>query len=139
MALKNTAPLSEGYKAKFNWVTQAGASTLRNLPFGSALGVVAAGLVLWLAPHLIPDGWSAEAVLSLGMGAGVVLHRVFVGTFGWFIEPMKRHLGSRWEAWIQLGKLEGYSKRGMIDSEQAHVLTDRIVQQDITAKARGRR
>lgn len=139
MALKNTAPVSEGFKAKFNWVTQAGASTLRNLPFGGALGVVAAGVVLWLAPHLIPEGWSAEAVLSLGMGAGVVLHRLFVGTFGWFIEPMKRHLGSRWEAWIQLEKLEGYSKRGMIDTDQAHLLTDRIVQQDISAKARGRR
>jgi len=139
MALKNTAPLSEGFKAKFNWVTQAGASTLRNLPFGGALGVVAAGLVIWLAPHLIPEGWSAEAVLSLGMGAGVVTHRLFVGTFGWFIEPMKRHLGSRWEAWIQLEKLAGYSKRGLIDSDHAHVLTDRIVQQDITARTRGRR
>jgi hypothetical protein len=139
MALKNTAPVSDGFKAKFNWVTQAGASTLRNLPFGGALGVVAAGIVLWLAPHLIPDGWSAEAVLSLGMGAGVVVHRLFVGTFGWFIEPMKRHLGSRWEAWIQLGKLEKYSKRGMIQPEQVHLLTDRIVQQDITAKQKGRR
>ena len=62
MALKNTAPVSEGFKAKFNWVTQAGASTLRNLPFGGALGVVAAGIVLWLAPHVIPDGWSLDKV-----------------------------------------------------------------------------
>jgi hypothetical protein len=139
MALKNTAPVSEGFKAKFNWVTQAGASTLKNLPFGGALGVVAAGVVLWLAPQFIPEGWSAEAVLSLGMGAGVVVHRLFVGTFGWFIEPLKRHLGSRWEAWIQLGKLQGYSKRGMIGAEQAHLLTDRIVQDDIRAKAKGRR
>jgi len=139
MALKNTAPVSEGFKAKFNWVTQAGASTLKNLPFGGALGVVAAGTVLWLAPQFVPAGWSAEAVLSLGMGAGVVVHRLFVGPFGWFIEPMKRHLGSRWEAWIQLGKLQRYSKRGMIDAEQAHILTDRIVQQDIAAKAKGRR
>jgi hypothetical protein len=139
MALKNTVPVSEGFKAKFNWVTQAGASTLKNLPFGGALGVVAAGVVLWLAPQFIPEGWSAEAVLSLGMGAGVVVHRLFVGTFGWFIEPLKRHLGSRWEAWIQLGKLQGYSKRGMIGAEQAHLLTDRIVQDDIRAKAKGRR
>ena len=139
MALKNAAPVSEGFKAKFNWVTQAGASTLRNLPFGGALGVVAAGMVLWLAPQFIPEGWSAEAVLSLGMGAGVVVHRLFVGTFGWFIEPMKRHLGGRWEASIQLGKLEGYSKRGMIAQDQVHLLTDRIVQQDITAKTKGRR
>lgn len=139
MALKNSAPVSEGFKAKFNWVTQAGANTLRNLPFGGALGVVAAGIVLWLAPRFIPEGWSAEAVLSLGMGTGVVVHRLFVGTFGWFIEPMKRHLGARWEAWIQLGKLERYSKRGLIGTEQVHLLTDRIVQQDITAKAKGRR
>jgi hypothetical protein len=139
MALKNTAPVSEGFKAKFNWVTQAGASTLRNLPFGGALGVVAAGIVLWLAPQLIPEGWSAEAVLSLGMGAGVVVHRLFVGTFGWFVEPMKRHLGARWEAWIQLGKLERYNRRGMIKAEQVHVLTERIVQDDIKARTRGRR
>jgi len=68
-----------------------------------------------------------------------VVHRLFVGTFGWFIEPMKRHLGARWEASIQLGKLEGYSKRGMIAQDQVHLLTDRIVQQDITAKTKGRR
>lgn len=139
MALKNSAPVGEGFKAKFNWVTQAGASTLRNLPFGGAIGVVAAGIVLWLAPSLIPAGWSAEAVLSLGMGSGVVLHRLFAGILGWFIEPMRRHLGARWEAWIQLGKLNSYRRRGMIGAEQVQLLTDRIVQDDIKARAKGRR
>jgi len=139
MALKNTAPFGRTVKATFNWVTQSGASTLKNLPFGAAVGVVASGVVLWFAPHLIPEGWSAEAVLSLGMGSGIVLHRLVAGLLGWFIEPVRRHVGARWEAWIQLNKLEGYSRRGMIAAEQAHVLTDRIVQEDINAKAKGRR
>ncbi len=138
MALKNTAPIGRTVKASFNWVTQAGANTLRNLPFGGALGVVVAGAVLWLTPPFVPDGWSAEAVLSLGMGSGVVLHRLLHGALGWFFEPMRRHLGSRWEAWIQLGKLDGYRKRGLLPAEQAHVLTDRIVQDDINAKGRRR-
>ena len=95
--------------------------------------------MLWLAPHLIPEGWSAEAVLSLGMGGGIVSIACWLGLLGWFIEPVRRHLGARWEAWIQLSKLEGYSKRGMIAAEQAHLLTDRIVQDDINAKKKGRR
>ena len=139
MALKNSAPMGGGLKAKFNWVTQAGASTLKNLPFGAALGVVSSGIVLWLAPHFVPEGWSAEAVISLGMGGGIVVHRLLDGTLGWFIEPMRRHLGSRWEAWIQLGKLDGYRKRGLLPGEQAEVLTARIVQDDINAKKSGRR
>ncbi len=139
MALKNTAPLDGGLKARFNWVTQAGASTLKNLPFGAAVGVVVSGIVLWLAPQLVPDGWSAEAVISLGMGSGIVLHRLLEGLLGWFIEPMRRHLGSRWEAWIQLGKVDGYRKRGLLPGEQAQVLTTRIVEDDIKAKGRGRR
>ena len=56
MALKNTAPFGRTVKATFNWVTQSGASTLKNLPFGAAVGVVASGVVLWFAPHLIPEG-----------------------------------------------------------------------------------
>jgi len=47
--------------------------------------------------------------------------------------------GKSWEAWMQLGKLERYSRRGMIAPEQVHLLTDRIVQDDIRAKAKGRR
>ena len=55
MALKNTAPIGRSVKATFNWVTQAGANTLRNLPFGGALGVVTAGVILWFAPQLVPE------------------------------------------------------------------------------------
>ena len=139
MALKNTAPIGRTVKASFNWVTQAGANTLRNLPFGAALGVVASGAILWLAPHVVPEGWSAEAVISLGMGAGIVLHRLLDWGLGWFVEPVRRHLGSRWEAWLQLDKLDGYQKRGLLPPDQAQVLTARIVKDDIDAKGRGRR
>ena len=104
--LKNTVPRISTLKAAFNWVTQAGSSVLRNLPFGGAIGVVASGVVLWFAPQVIPLGWSAEAVLSLGMGSGIVMHRLIDGIFGWIFEPARRHLGARWEAWIRLGKLD---------------------------------
>lgn len=139
MALRNTAPSGGSLKARFNWVTQSGASLLRNLPFGGAVGVVGSGIVLWFAPHLVPEGWSAEAVLSLGMGSGVVLQRLVDGALGWFIEPMRRHLGARWEASIRLGKLERYRKRGLIAAEEASALTGQIVKDDITPKQRGKR
>ena len=93
MALRND-PRASPLKATFNLVTQTGASLLRNLPFGGAFGVVVAGIILWFAPGLVPIGWSAEAVLSLGMGSGVVLQRLVDGAVGWFFEPARRHLGA---------------------------------------------
>ena len=137
--LKNTAPRISTLKAAFNWVTQAGSSVLRNLPFGGAIGVVASGVVLWFAPQIIPLGWSAEAVLSLGMGSGIVMHRLIEGIFGWIFEPARRHLGARWEAWIRLGKLDRYRKRGLIPDEDAAVLMGRIVRDDVSPKRRGKR
>lgn len=139
MALKNSAPRSSSFRAAFNWVTQSGANVLKNLPFGGAVGVVLAGVVLWFAPQLIPQGWSAEAVLSLGMGSGIVLQRLTDGILGWFIEPARRHLGARWEAFLRLGKLDRYKKRGLIGPEIADELMGRIVKDDITAKQRPRR
>ena len=138
MALKNTAPLGGSLKAKFNWVTQSGASVLKNLPFGGATGVVASGAVLWFAPDLVPEGWSAEAVLSLGMGGGIVAHRVFDGLLGWFVEPARLHLGARWEASLRLRKLEGYRNRNLIPDAEAEALVTRIVKDDVTPKARRR-
>jgi hypothetical protein len=138
MALRNTAPRDAPLKATFNLVTQTGAALLRNLPFGGAVGVVAAGIVLWFAPGLVPAGWTAEAVLSLGMGSGVVLQRLVDGAFGWFLEPARRHLGARWEARIRLGKLEGYQKRGLLAPADAKDLTTRIVKDDLSPK-RGKR
>ncbi len=139
MALKPTIPGEGPIKAKFNWVTQAGSSVLRNLPFGGALGVVASGVILWLAPHVVPAGWSAEAVLSLGMGLGVVLSRLVEGLFGWFFEPARRHLGARWEAWLRLGKLDGYRRRGLIADKDAQDLAVRIVKVDLSPKRQARK
>ena len=139
MALKNTNPIGGPIKATFNWVTQAGSSVLRNLPFGGAVGVVASGAVLWFAPHLVPAGWSAEAVLSLGMGLGVVLSRLVEGVAGWFFEPARRHLGARWEAWLRLGKLDGYRKRGLIAEREAQELAVKIVKEDLSPKRPSKR
>ena len=135
MALKNTSPLSgakPAIKAKFNWVTKTGASLFKTLPFGGAVGVVTSGVVLWFYPELVPEGWTAEAVLSLGMGSGVVLHRLLDGVFGWFLEPVKRHVAARWEAWLRLEKLGHYQKRGMIPEKEALVLIGKIVKEDVT-------
>jgi hypothetical protein len=143
MALRNTAPLDTSatrpLKVAFNWVTTAGSNVLRTLPLGGAFGVVAAGLVLWFAPRLVPDGWSAEAVLSLGMGAGVVTHRLLDALVGWMLEPARRHLGSRFEAWLRIWKVERYRRRGLLADEDAKLLLQRIVQDDVGPKPRGRR
>jgi hypothetical protein len=143
MALKNTAPLegdaARPLKVAFNWVTATGANILRTLPLGGAAGVVAAGLVLWFAPKLVPAGWSAEAVLSLGMGSGVVLHRVLEMLLGWLLEPAQRHLGARFEAWLRIGKVEQYRRRGLIAEEEARALLERIVRDDVGPKPRARR
>lgn len=142
MALRNTHPLNGSspfertIRAGFNWVTTAGASVMRNLPLGGTMGVVAGGIVLWFLPQLVPQGWAAEAVLSIGMGAGVVLHRLLDGLLGWFIEPMRRHLGARWEARLRIGKLNRYRKDGMIPEPEAGELLARIVRDDVTSKQR---
>lgn len=142
MALKNTHPLGGSspvertIKAGFNWVTTAGASVMRNLPLGGTIGVVTGGIILWFLPQLVPQGWAAEAVLSLGMGAGVVVHRLIDGLLGWFIEPMRRHLGSRWEARLRMGKLNRYRKDGLIPEFEAGELLSRIVRDDVNPKQR---
>lgn len=124
------------FMARLNLLTRSGVSLLRNLPFGGAVGVVVSGIVLWFAPSLVPEGWTAEAVLSLGMGSGMVLERLVDGLLGWFLDPIRRHLRSGWEAEIQLRKLGRYSRRGMVDPKQAAELTERIVKADVTARKR---
>ena len=138
MALKNTAPKGP-LAVKLNLLTTTGAALVKSLPFGGAVGVVVAGAVLWLAPRLVPEGWSSEAVLSLGMGAGVVLHRLVDAWFGWFFAPLGRHLHARWDAAIQLAKLGRYQKRGLIPPEDAHDIAGRIVRADVQAKPRPKR
>jgi hypothetical protein len=139
MALKNTAPLDGSLRAKFNWVTQSGASVLKNLPFGGATGVVASGLVLWFKPEFVPEGWSAEAVLSLGMGGGIVAHRIFDGLLGWLVEPARLHLGASWEASLRLRKLERYRSRKLIPDADAEALMTRIVKDDVAPRPKPRR
>ena len=134
MALKNTAPPGGAkpvIKSKFNWVTSAGASLFKSLPFGGAVGIVGSGVVLWFFPELVPEGWTAEAVLSMGMASGVVLHRLLDGVFGWFLEPVKRHVGAWWEAWIRLEKVGRYRKRGMLPEKDALALIGKIVKEDV--------
>lgn len=134
MALKNTAPAGDRFITRLNLLTRSGVSLLKSLPFGGAVGVVTSGIVLWFLPSLVPAGWSAEAVLSLGMGGGMVLERLVNGLLGWFLEPVRRHLGSRWEAWLQLRKLDGYARRGMLQEKDAAELTEKIVRADVTGK-----
>lgn len=134
MALKNTVPV----RTKFNLLTRAGVSAIKSLPFGGAVGVVTAGAILWLSPASVPEGWASESFLSLGMGAGMVVHRVVETALGWILEPMRRHLAARWEAWIQLRKLNGYRERGLIRDEDAEDLAGRIIKADVTGKRRRR-
>jgi hypothetical protein len=136
VALKNTHPLERSLRAKFNLLTRSGSSLLRSLPFGGAVGVVVAGAVLWFAPRLVPAGWGAEAVLSLGMGGGIVLHRLIDALLGWFFDPVERHLRARWEAAIRLAKLARYRKQGLIAEAEAQSLQRRIVQDDVSPKKR---
>ncbi len=134
MALKNTAPLGgarPAIKSKFNWVTKTGASLFKTLPFGGAVGVVGSGVVLWFFPEFIPEGWTAEAVLSMGMASGVVLHRLLDGVLGWFLEPVRRHVGARWEAWLRLEKVGHYQRRGMLPEKEALALIGKIVKEDV--------
>ncbi|MCU0621815.1 MAG: hypothetical protein MUC69_09950 [Gemmatimonadales bacterium] len=143
MALRNTHPLepaeTKPLKVAFNWVTATGANILRTIPLGGAAGVVAAGIVLWFAPRLVPAGWSAEAVLSLGMGTGVVVHRLLELLLGWFLDPVRFHVGARWDAALRLRKVERYRRRGLLPDDEAQALVSRIVKDDVTAKRPARR
>ena len=134
MAVTESTDGAEPLKVAVKWVTSTGATLFKNLPFGGALGVVGAGVMLWLAPHLVPAGWTAEAVLSLGMGLGVVLHRLATGIFGWVLEPIRRHLGAGVEAWIRLGKVDRYRTRGLLPEKDATALAVKIAKEDVSPK-----
>jgi hypothetical protein len=73
------------------------------------------------------------------MGSGVVLHRVLEMLLGWLLEPVQRHLGARFEAWLRIAKVERYRRRGLIAEEEAQALLERIVRDDVGPKPRGRR
>ena len=107
------------------------AERLRSIPFGGALGVVAAGTALWLAPEILPTGWSPQSFLAFGMGAGIVIDRLLAATIGWIVSPLLRHLSSRWEATLQLGKLERYRRRGTIGGADGKRIALRIAKSDV--------
>ena len=134
MAVTEPTGGSEPLKVAVKWVTSTGATMFKNLPFGGALGVVGAGMLLWLAPHLVPAGWTAEAVLSLGMGLGVVINRMVTGMLGWVLEPIRRHLGAGVEAWIRLGKVDRYRTRGLLPEKDATALAAKIAKEDVSPK-----
>ncbi|HSE51699.1 MAG TPA: hypothetical protein VLB00_05895 [Gemmatimonadales bacterium] len=107
------------------------AERLRSIPFGGALGVVAAGTALWLAPEILPAGWSPQSFLAFGMGTGIVIDRLLAATIGWIVSPLLRHLSSRWEATLQLGKLERYQRRGTIGGADGKRIALRIAKSDV--------
>ena len=112
-------------------ISLALAERLKSLPFGGALGVVLAGLMLWFTPEVLPDGWSPQSFLAFGLGAGIVAGRLIAATIGWIIAPILRHLESRWEARIQLGKLSRYRRRGLIGTADGRRIALRIAKSDV--------
>ena len=107
------------------------AERLKSIPFGGALGVVIAGTALWVSPDVLPDGWTPQSFLAFGLGAGIVANRLVSATLGWIVAPVFRHLASRWEATLQLGKLARYRRRGMIDGTDGKRIALRIAKSDV--------
>lgn len=112
-------------------ISLALAERLKSLPFGGALGVVVAGTLLWFTPDVLPGGWSPQSFLAFGLGAGIVAGRLISATIGWIIAPVLRHLESRWEARIQLGKLTRYRRRGLIGTADGRRIALRIAKSDV--------
>jgi len=132
--LKNTAAKQD--TRGFKLVPESWLTWLRKVPFGGALGVALAGALLWFAPHLIPEGWRVEAVVGVFLAAGVVVHRLGESLFGWFVEPAARHLRARWEAALQLRKIERYRKQRLLDAAEARRLAGAIARKDVTGSRR---
>jgi hypothetical protein len=128
MAVTPAAPKATVSKRIF---TLALAERLKSIPFGGALGVVVAGGALWIRPEVLPAGWNAQSFLAFGMGAGIVADRLLSAIFGWMLGPILRHLASRWEATLQLGKLSRYQKRGLIGGVDGKRIALRIAKSDV--------
>lgn len=128
MAVTRAAPKPAVSKRIF---TLALAERLKSIPFGGALGVVTAGGALWLTPDILPAGWNAQSFLAFGMGAGIVADRLLSALLGWLLSPVLRHLASRWEAILQLGKLGRYRRRGIIGDADGKRIALRIAKSDV--------
>jgi hypothetical protein len=129
--LKNTSAKQDA--RGFKLVPESWLTWLRKVPFGGALGVALAGALLWFAPHLIPEGWKTEAVVGVFLAVGVVVHRVGEALLGWLVEPAARHLRARWEAALQLRKIERYRRRRLIAAAEARRLAEGIARKDVQA------
>lgn len=135
MAVTKAAPKPTVSKRIF---TLALAERLKSIPFGGALGVVTAGGALWLRPEVLPDGWSPQSFLAFGMGAGIVADRLVSAMIGWIVGPVLRHLSSRWEATLQLRKLERYRQIGVIGGADGKRIATRIAKSDVAGDKPGR-
>lgn len=82
-------------------------------------------------PSYLPTGWKPEAVIAVGLAIGLLIHKVVQWTVGWFFEPIVRHLRARWEARIQIRKLERYRKSGFIDDAELKKLANKIAKNDV--------
>jgi uncharacterized membrane protein len=132
--LKNAAPKQD--TKGFKLVPESWIRWLKKVPFGGALGVALAGALLWFAPHLVPEGWKVEAVVGVFLAAGVVAHRLGESLFSWFAEPAVRHLRARWEASLQLRKVERYRRERLLPAAEARRLASQIAHRDVTGGRR---
>jgi uncharacterized membrane protein len=132
--LKNTAGKQD--TRGFKLVPESWLRWLKKVPFGGAVGVALAGALLWFAPHLVPQGWRVEAVVGVFLAAGVVVHRLSEALLGWFVEPAARHLRARWEAALQLRKVERYRRQRLIAAAEAKRLAGAIARKDVTGARR---
>jgi len=80
---------------------------------------------------VLPDGWSSQSFLAFGMGAGIVVDRLVSATIGWIVSPVLRHVSARWEATLQLRKLELYRRRGVIGGADGKRIATRIAKSDV--------
>ena len=132
--LKNAAGKKD--TGGFKLVPESWLRWLKKVPFGGALGVALAGALLWFAPHLVPEGWKTEAVVGVFLAAGVVVHRIGEALFGWFVEPAARHLRARWEATLQLRKIDRYRRQRLLAAAEARRLAGAIARKDVTGNRR---
>jgi len=94
--------------------------------------VLASVAIVWKLPSYVPEGWKPETFVAVGLAVGIGVSRISNWLFGWFFEPILRHLRAAWEARIQVRKLERYRKSGFIDEDEIKKLAAKIAKSDVT-------